>query len=169
MKTLFVFILSALFVMGCSNNSEAPKPEKASEPSGQSLGGEPSNYYICNTTLSNMLNAYSYSHSCLASESPLVSLNFPNSIILRKTSNTNLCHGSGGIWPCSGAICIDMLSYSDPYDIWLDAVQIAENNAPAHHCLYDLDFALHYFGSDVNVVIVGKYRDNRGEAEDPGV
>ncbi len=159
MKTLFVIILSALFVMGCSNNSEAPEPQKASEPSGQSLGGEAASYYICNTTLTNMLNGYSLSYSCPPGQNTQL-LNFPNSIILKIANSSNSCaNGGGGGWPCNGAICIDLLNYSDPYDIWSDAVQIAQNNTPTGHCLYDVDFALHYYGSDVHVVIVAKYRD----------
>ncbi len=125
MKTLFVIILSALFIMGCSNNSEAPKPEKAPEPSGQSLGSEATN--ICAESLRGLLNNMIISPQC--NQSVETKKIFSGRIFLEELS-------SCGTFKCLVAYG----SYGDAAGVFNAAKTIAENEGTPGCCLASIEF-----------------------------
>lgn len=130
MKSLFVLIFSVVFVMGCSNNSESPKPLNASEPSGQSLGGEATS--ICANPLITQLNGMSIGGGeCQAG--PITTKNFGNRITLEETV---AC--SDGRYECE----VLFGTYGSVAGIFNAAKTIALNEKPSGNCcLVALRFA----------------------------
>ncbi len=62
---------------------------------------------------------------------------------------------------------------NNSYDVWLEAVDIALDNTPAHHCLIDLDFVVLISGPSCigqsEVRFIAEYRDETEEEEGPGL
>ncbi len=131
MKSLFVLIFSVVFVMGCSNNSESPKPQNASEPSGQSLGGAVTS--ICANTLVTQLNGMSVGGGDCA-ESAITTKNFGNRITLEEVAAS--C--GNGRYRCE----VLYGTYVDAAGVFNAAKTIALNNKPSGNCcLVALRFA----------------------------